>query len=221
MRTILALLVALPVAAAAAPVPGQVVTYHDTSADFTAIVSQVNGDGSASLVLLDPDGYSTWWPSSVAANFEAADATTQVVGAAQGSSTGQWSVVSANVPSAGQLVSSTSTPSLTLNGSAAQFDASHDTEYTVTVKIATTLSLTGGAAGHVDLLCDSTTTPSTVVETVSSESTGTVVVGVALTSSNTLVMRYRVPAAQRCRLTTTNDTGTPTFTLVRQVLQTL
>lgn len=121
----------------------------------------------------------------------------------------------------GALVTGQSTPSLTLNGSAVQFDTTHDTEYTVTVKISTTLSLSGGAAGHVDLLCDSSSNPTTVVETISGESTGTLTVGLNLVASNTMVLRWRVPAAHRCKLTTTNDTGTPTYTLVRQLLQTL
>jgi hypothetical protein len=73
----------------------------------------------------------------------------------------------------------------------------------------------------VDLVCDATTTPTTIVETVQSESTGTLTVGLNLQSSNTLVLHWRVPAAHRCKLTTTNDTGTPTYSIARQVLQTL
>jgi hypothetical protein len=121
----------------------------------------------------------------------------------------------------GALVSGTSTPSLALNGSAVQFSTTADTEYTASIKITTTLSLSGGAAGHVDLLCDSSSTPSTIVQTIQSESTGTLTVGLNLQSSNTLVLRYRVPVAHRCRLTSTNDTGTPTYSIVRQVLQTM
>lgn len=121
----------------------------------------------------------------------------------------------------GALVTSSSTPSLTLNGSAVQFDATHDVEYTAVVKITTTLTLTAGMAGHVDLVCDSATNPTTVVQTVSNENTGTLTIGLALQTSNTLILRFRVPAAHRCKLVTGNDTGTPTFSLVRQGLQTL
>lgn len=121
----------------------------------------------------------------------------------------------------GSLVISQSTPALALNGSAVQFSTTADTEYSISVKIGTTLSLTGGAAGTVDLLCDATATPSTIVQTISSESTGTLTIGLNLVASNTMVMRWRVPAAGRCRLVTTNNAGTPTFTIVRQVLQTL
>lgn len=121
----------------------------------------------------------------------------------------------------GALISGSSTPTMTLNGAAVQFSTSVDTEYTASVKITTTLSLSGGAAGHVDLLCDSSSTPSTIVQTIQSESTGTLTIGLNLQSSNTLVMRVRVPVAHRCRLATTNDTGTPTYSIVRQVLQTM
>lgn len=121
----------------------------------------------------------------------------------------------------GSLVVSQSTPTLTLNGSAVQFSTTADTEYSISVKIGTTLSLTGGAAGTVDLLCDATATPSTIVQTISSESTGALTIGLNLVASNTMVMRWRVPVSGRCRLVTTNNTGTPTFTIVRQVLQTL
>lgn len=121
----------------------------------------------------------------------------------------------------GSLVTGSSTPTLTIGGTAVQFDATHDTIYTVSVKITTSISLTGGAAGHVDLVCDATTTPTAIVETVQSESTGTLTVGLALQTSNTLVMQWRAPAGHRCKLVSTNDTGTPTYSITRQTLQTL
>jgi hypothetical protein len=121
----------------------------------------------------------------------------------------------------GAVVLSQSTPTLTIGGSAVQFSTTNDTIYTASIKILTTLSLSGGAAGHVDLLCDATATPSTIVQTVQSESTGTLTIGLNLQASNTLVVSWRVPAGHRCRLVSTNDTGTPTYTLPRQLLQTL
>ena len=70
-------------------------------------------------------------------------------------------------------------------------------------------------------MCDASTTPTTIVETVQSESTGTLTVGLNLQSSNTLVLRWRVPAGHRCKLQSTNDTGTLTYSITRQSLQTL
>lgn len=121
----------------------------------------------------------------------------------------------------GSLVTGSSTPTLTIGGAAVQFDATHDTIYTVSVKITTSISLSGGAAGHVDLVCDAATAPTTIVETVQSESTGTLTVGLALQTSNTLVMQWRAPAGHRCKIVSTNDTGTPTYSITRQALQTL
>lgn len=79
------------------------------------------------------------------------------------------------------------------------------------------LSLLAGAAGTVHLLCDAASTPTTEVETVTRGNTG----GLATTDTSTLAVRYRIPAAFYCRVTTTNDVGTPTFALARQVKQVL
>jgi hypothetical protein len=145
----------------------------------------------------------------------------QGIQGAQGPTGATGSIGATGATGPGALVTSTSTPSFTLNGAGIQPDATHDVLLSFSVKIATTLSLTTGTAGHVDLLCDSASTPTTVVETVSGESTGTLTVGLNLVASNTLVLHYRVPAAHYCRLVTANDTGTPTFTLSRQVKQIL
>jgi hypothetical protein len=121
----------------------------------------------------------------------------------------------------GAVVVGQSTPTLTIGGSAVQFSTTADTIYTASIKIITTLSLSGGAAGHVDLQCDASATPTTSVVTVQSESTGTLTIGLNLQSSNTMQVQWRVPAGHRCRMVSTNDTGTPTYSVVRQVLQTL
>lgn len=91
----------------------------------------------------------------------------------------------------------------------------------VCVKITTGLTLTGGAAGHVDFVCDASSTPTTAQATVSLENTGTLTIGLATQTSATLQLSYRVPAGHYYKLTTTNDTGTPTYAIVRQVEQVL
>lgn len=121
----------------------------------------------------------------------------------------------------GSFVVGQSTPTLSIGGAASQFSTTADTLYTASIKITTTLSLSGGSAGHVDLVCDTATNPTTVVATVQSESTGTLTVGLNLQSSNTLLLQWRVPSSHRCKLQSTNDTGTPTYSIVRQLLQTL
>lgn len=232
-------LVGLVGAAAASPVVGQSVIYrYDSTHSYAATVAFLESDGSADLTVY------SWATTAFGfgpSSFFSLPAT-WAVGVVEGSGDNRWSVNpniglgatgatgpagaagstgSTGATGSGALVTSSSTPTLALNGSAVQFDSTHDTEYVASVKISTTLSLSGGSAGHVDLVCDASTTPTTIVETVSSESTGTLTIGLNLASSNTLVLRYRVPAAHRCKLTTTNDTGTPTITIVRQVLQTL
>jgi len=121
----------------------------------------------------------------------------------------------------GALVTGSSSPSFSLNGSAIQLDASHDTELYVTVSITAALTVSGGAGGSVHLLCDSSSSPSTEVETAAVSNTGTLTIGLAQTVASTIPMVFRVPASHYCKLTTTNDTGTPSFSLVRQRVQTL
>lgn len=97
--------------------------------------------------------------------------------------------------------------------------ATQDVLLTYSVRIQTGLTLAAGAAGRVDLMCDNNTTPTTVVATVQQGSTGTLTIGLNLQSSNTLVIHYRAMRNENCRMVTTNETGTATFTLVAQVEQ--
>jgi hypothetical protein len=134
-------------------------------------------------------------------------------------STGATGATGATGP--GALVTSSSTPSFALNGSAIQLDTSHDTELYLVVKIDAALTISGGAGGTVHLLCDSSSTPATEVATAAVSNTGTLTIGLALTVSETIPIMFRVPAAHFCKATTTNDTGSPSFTLVRQRAQVL
>ena len=121
----------------------------------------------------------------------------------------------------GSNVSSSTTASLALNGSAVQFDATHDVEYYGTFKVSGTLSLTGSFDGQINILCDSGTNPTTFITAVGSLSTGSVVVGINLTSGNILAARVRVAAGDRCKLTTTTNAGTPTYSIIGQRIQVL
>lgn len=243
-------LIGLARISAASGVVGQSVIYRcDSSHYYPAIITHDYGDGSYTLVVLDIDNYLTSW--TFGPNSQAALPTIAIVGieedatdttdnrwranpsiglgatgatgpqGAQGNtgSTGATGATGSTGP--GALVTAQSSPSLTLNGSAVQFDTAHDTLYRATVKITDAITLTAGAAGHVDLICDVNVSPATVVDTAQFELTGTLVVGANLVSSHTQSLTWRVPAGHRCKLTSTNDTGTPTYTLVRQLLQTL
>lgn len=204
------LVLILSATAAAAPTKGQLVLYrYDSTHVYAAVVTKVVSGNTVNLVA---------WSHVDAAwgDGNSADVPTiPYASVAMGACDDCWSAI------AGQSIESTSTPSLTLNGSAVQLSTDHDVEYTATVKIANTLTLTGGSAGHVDLVCDASASPSTAVETVSAESTGSVVIGISLVTSSTGVLRWRVRAGDYCKLTTTNDAGTPSYTLIRQVAQTL
>lgn len=222
MRTILmGVVVAVLLFAAgrseADPVRGASVIYRTNSThSYPALVVGVIDSDEADLMVLADD--TLWYLGGVTYTAEGTPVL-YVHDAFRGSGDGQW-LENAAVYS-GSRVSGESTPTLALNGSAVLFDSSHDTIYTASVKITTTLSLSGGAAGHADLVCDVNTTPTTIVATVQSESTGTLTIGLNLQASNTLGVQWRVPAGQRCKLTTGNDVGTPTYSLVRQRLQTL
>lgn len=216
---VLALLFGLGGAAAAGVIGQSVIYRYDSTHSYAAIISRDYGDGSYVLVVLDPDGYLYGFPFG--ANSQAYLGVIVVDGIPQDesqTSDNRWHLNTA-VPRA--VVTATSTPTLTIGGSAVQLDATHDVNYTAVVKISATLSLSGGQAGHIDLVCDSSATPTTIVETHSVENTGTLTVGLSVVHSVTGNLRWRVPAGQYCKLTSTNDTGSPTYTLVRQSAQIL
>jgi len=246
---VLAFIVAFTGFASASGVVGQSVLYrYDSSHIYPAILTHDNGDGSWYLVCLDPDGNGTnfamgpnsqWAYASIAVIAFEDDSGTgdnrwypnpaiglgatgpQGPTGAQGS-TGATGATGATGPAGqGAFVTSTVTPTLAMNGSAVQLDATHDTEYTASISIGMTLSLSGGQAGHVDFVCDSSSTPTTIVATVGDSNTGTVVVGVSLTRTPIMELHYRAHAGDFCKITSTNDTGTPTYSIIRQVLQVL
>lgn len=214
LLALLLLVIAPATALASTPVLGQIVTYkYDGNHSYPAIVTSTDlGDGSQALLVLDIDGNSTEWPFGPGS--QGAFATIQVLGVIEGTGDNRWSVNT----SLGK-VTATATPAFSLNGSAIQSDTTRDVELIFTVKISALQNNDGGQAGHIDLKCDSSATPTTIVETAQLANTGSV--AVALTISNTFVLRYRVPAGHYCKLVTGDDTGTPTYTLVRQVKQTL
>lgn len=228
-------------ARASTPVVGQSVIYHaDSTHDYAAVVTGVWGAGEADLVVLASylQGYSFGfglssrydWPATYLADVIEGSGSnrwalnpgiglgaTGATGAA--GATGSAGATGATGP--GALVTSTTAGSLTIGGAAAQLDATHDVEYSATIKISATLTLTAGAAGHVDLICDSSSSPTTIRDTAQLELTGTLVVGANLVSSGTRQMRWRASPADYCRLASTNDLGTPTYTLLRQWVQVL
>ena len=218
MRTLaLLVLLGLTATATASPVVGQSVIYrYDSTHSYAAVVAYVEGDGSADLVILNGNAYSFGFGPSSWYTYPS----TYLAGVTEGAGDNRWSAnpnIGLGATGPGALVSSTGTPSFSLNGSAVQLDAAHDTELTVSVSISLPLSLVAGATGTVHLICDSSSTPTTEVETLQRANAG----GLATTDTSTLALLYRVPAAHYCKITTTQDVGSPTFAIVRQVKQTL
>lgn len=90
----------------------------------------------------------------------------------------------------------------------------------VQVDTSSSITITGGTTvqGHVEFRSDNSATPTTERCRVGGGTgyTGTVLVGVAITSTSRDIgtLPWIVPKGQKYRLVTVNDSGTPTFTLV-------
>lgn len=236
-----AVMLALVTSAAASPVQGQMVLFRFDATHFhNAMVSKVVSGSTVNLVVFAsgdnpwPDGST---PGSVGiwvglSSAEDQSRTTDLtwsdhpnvgLGATGATgATGPTGATGAQGPAGtGSFVTATTTPSFALNGSGIRSSTTLDTVLTFSVRIDATVNLTGGADGTATLLCDANATPVTAVAELRAGNTGTLTIGLALTQTITGELHYRVPANHFCRLTTANNTGTPTFTLVRQVLQTL
>lgn len=139
---------------------------------------------------------------------------------ATGSTGAAGATGSTGATGAGALVTSTGTPSFAIGGAAIQLDATHDTQVSLSLSVAATLSLTGGAQATGHLFCDASSSPTFEVITQPGGNTGTLTVGLSLTQTTGILLVYRVPAGHFCKVTVTNDSGSPTVTLIRQVRQT-
>jgi hypothetical protein len=86
-----------------------------------------------------------------------------------------------------------------------------------TVKIDTVLSLTGGQEGRAEILSDAANPPTIIRGAVFGRNTGTVVVGVAVTTSGGGQLCLTVRPGDYVLVRSVNVTGTPTYTLTNQV----
>lgn len=236
MKLILSIFIilGLQTSAFATPFIGEPIIYHyDGSHDYNAVVTKVNSATEVNLIAFS--WVDTIWGNSVSASTFVLG----FVGVEHGTSNNRWeenpdavgppgdtgatgATGATGSAGPGSVVTATTTPSRSLNGAAWQASSTKDTELTYTFKIESTVSLAvPGSGGTVHLFCDTNTNPTTEVAAVSEAFTGTLTVGLTLVHSNILVLRYRQPTSHFCKLTSTNDTGTPTFTFARQVEQTL
>jgi len=229
LKRIALLLAVLSAQATAAPVVGQGVIFrYDSTHIYPAVVTKVVSGNVVNLVALTAM-YSVWYSGGPDGSLVPAMAFASVDRAAN--TDYRW-IENPDVPvegpqgpqgdaGPGSAVSGSSTPTLTLNGSSVQFDATHDTIYTGIFSVSGTISLSGGYDGLVNLFCDTNSTPTTLIAGAGGAAGGTVVVGLNMTTSGYYTMTARVAAGHRCRLTTTSAVGTPTYSIINQKLQTL
>lgn len=109
---------------------------------------------------------------------------------------------------------SQSSTTRTLN-SAYQISTTQDAFVAYTVDVAATLSLSGGQSGQVVLEIATNSGFTTGVQTVQSAingNTGTLTIGLNMTTTSSATLTGYVPKGMYARLRTVNTTGTPTFT---------
>jgi hypothetical protein len=116
---------------------------------------------------------------------------------------------------AGFGVVTTSSPSRTL-GATFTPSSTRPTLVYYAVRITTSLSLVGGAAGRVELVVDGV-----VRARCAGGATGTLTVGLALTDMVECTLAYLVPASESVLIRSVNETGTPTYSIASVAEQTL
>lgn len=130
----------------------------------------------------------------------------------------RWRTYVLAEPAGGSVT--TSTPSRSL-GAAFQPSATRATMGYYSARIVSTITLSGGQAGRVDLLSDSANPPTTVRARCAGGVTGTVVVGISVSDTVECPMSYLVPAGHFVLLQDVDESGTPTQTITTQAEQVL
>jgi hypothetical protein len=83
------------------------------------------------------------------------------------------------------------------------------------VRIVSSLTLTGGAVGRCELLVGPTNPPTISMGRVAGGSSGTLSIGLNLIDTSEAVLSALVPIGYYVELVTTNETGTPTYTITK------
>lgn len=112
------------------------------------------------------------------------------------------------------------TPSRSL-GTAFQPSTTRPSLVSYSGRVVSSLSISGGQSGRIELRSDSSNPPTTVRARVAGGITGTAVVGVAMSDTVEAPITYLVPAGHWVLLQSVNETGTPTYSLGAQVEQVL
>jgi hypothetical protein len=193
---------------------GQPVIYRDTSTEYhpgfvagnivsagasADIVAFTNGDNWSGGQTRDSWAIPQW-------------------GCNQGSAVGEWLPVTVSPFAPQPALTDAFTPannSRTL-GTVFQPSATRPTLVVFSVRVVSAITLTTGAAGRVELLSDSSATPTTVRARVAGGITGALVVGASLTDTAEGTLTWLVPAGDYVKLASTNETGTPTYSITAQ-----
>lgn len=102
-------------------------------------------------------------------------------------------------------------------GAAFQLSTTRPTEVHYSARIDSTMSLTGGQVGRVDLLSDASNPPTTVRARVAGGATGTLSLGLSVTDTTEGELSYTVPAGHYVLLQAVDEVGAPTQTITAQV----
>lgn len=110
----------------------------------------------------------------------------------------------------------TSIPSRTLNSAGFQPSTTKVVLVTYSVRITCTASLAGGQDGKIELMSDSNSTPTTVRATAQNRNSVSLAIALTAVNEQTTCLTYLVPIGHYIRLTSTQTTGTPAFSIVSQ-----
>lgn len=122
--------------------------------------------------------------------------------------TGQWASA---LPPAVRGIVMTSQPSRSFNS---PFQLPKLTWVSYVGRIETTLSLSGGARGQIVLYSGSSNPPTEVCDRLAGGSTGTLTIGLNITSTVDGALQCLVKAGDFVEIDTVTESGTPTFSLV-------
>lgn len=134
-------------------------------------------------------------------------------------STGSTGATGAQGP-AGFSTITPSTPTRTI-GTAFQPSATNAVLCLYSIQISCTASLSGGQAGQVQFLSDTSNPPTTVRATIANQNTSGLTIGLTVVNNQTALLFYLVPAGHYVKLVSTNTTGTPSYTMVSQTEEVL
>jgi len=122
----------------------------------------------------------------------------------------------------GPAVIVTSTTPARVFGTAFQPNATRASFCSYSAKIACVAAIGGGAQeGKIELLSDAANPPTTVRATMANRLSLALALTLSVTDEKTMPLYYLVPAGHYVKLVTTQVVGTPTFTLITQVEESL